>query len=59
MDYRAMAQSILQALPSSQFQPRLTSSQSDDERIAQTVWTRMQLEISFNKPSVYRSLMLV
>lgn len=59
MDYRAMAQSILQALPSSHPQPRLTANQSDDERIAQTVWTKMQLEISFNKPSVYRSLLLV
>lgn len=33
--------------------------QSDDERIAQSVWVRIQLELTLNKPSFPRSLMLV
>jgi hypothetical protein len=59
MDYRSMAQSVLQGLPKQQSQPRQTSMQSDDERIAQSVWVRIQLELTLNKPSFPRSLMLV
>lgn len=59
MDYRTLAQSILQSLPPSQLQPKQTSRQSDDDRIAQIVWGRMQLEISLNKPSAHRSMLLI
>lgn len=59
MDYRTLAQSILQALPSYEPQPRQTSRQSDDERIAELVWTKMRLEISLSQPSAYRSFMFI
>lgn len=59
MDYRTLAQSILQTLPSYEPQLQRPSKQTDDERIAEMVWTRMKLEISLNKPSAYRSFMFV
>ncbi len=43
MDYRAIAQSILQNLPEPEQQPIQRSQQSDDERIAAIAWTRLKL----------------
>lgn len=59
MDYRTLAQSILQTLPSYEPQSAQPSKQSDDERIAEMVWTKMRLEISLNRPSAYRSFMFI
>lgn len=59
MDYRTLAQSILQTLPSYEPQPAQPAKQSDDERIAEMVWTKMRLEISLNRPSAYRSFMFI
>lgn len=55
MDYEAIAQAILQTLPISQLQPKQISRESDDDRIAQVVWRRMQLEMNLDSPSVKRS----
>ncbi|MEM9451972.1 MAG: hypothetical protein AAGA75_26065 [Cyanobacteria bacterium P01_E01_bin.6] len=43
MDYRAIAQSILQNLPEPDQTPIQRSAQSDDERIAAITWTRLKL----------------
>lgn len=61
MDYQTIAQAILQTLPPSQLQPRQTSKlkETDDDRIAQVVWRRMQLEMNLDKPSLNRLSMLV
>lgn len=59
MDYRTLAQSILQTLPSYEPQPKQHSNQSDDERIAEMIWTKMRLEISLRQPSAYRTFMFI
>ncbi|NJR63711.1 MAG: hypothetical protein HC769_36035 [Cyanobacteria bacterium CRU_2_1] len=59
MNYQAIAQSILQTLPPSQLQPKRVSKESDDERIAQVVWMRMQLEMNFDRYLPGRSLLLM
>lgn len=49
MNYLAIAQAILQSLPftndhyTSDLEPIKRKPQSDDERIAEIAWTRMQL----------------
>ncbi len=43
MDYLAIAQSILQNLPVPDAVPIRRTHQSDDERIAEIAWMRMQL----------------
>lgn len=59
MNYRMIAQTILESLPPSELEPTRRFKESDDERIADVVWRRMQLEMSFNQPSYQRSSLLV
>lgn len=59
MNYQALAKSILKTLPSSQPLPkRSPRQQSDDDRIAKAVSTRIQLEMNLNSPSFERSSLL-
>lgn len=48
MDYRAIAQTILLRLPTEPVFEPSSSHESDDERIAQVVWRRMQLEMDLD-----------